>query len=261
MGLDRLGIFLLLLLWSFVFCSFLLVFSHFLISVFALLVDAYDEDILSENDGSIMLLFYLSFFLSHFNFFSKEKRVVLRLHPRVAPVQLAILPLMKKPVCPSLCLSHRVFSPDPFLSHQDLVNQANLLQDQLRETSNGRDVFGYDEIGSIGESDSFLFVRPSLICWLLCTSGKRYRRFDESGCPFCLTGISLVDLFSTRSLTGVVSPAVDFETLTNKDVTIRERDSGKQVRLPISTVLDAAKTDITQLSSHFSKNNIKRFYS
>jgi glycyl-tRNA synthetase (class II) len=46
--------------------------------------------------------------------------------------------------------------------------------------------------------------------------------------------------------------AVDFDTLTNKDVTIRERDSGKQVRLPISTVLEAAKTDITQLSTYFS---------
>jgi glycyl-tRNA synthetase len=44
--------------------------------------------------------------------------------------------------------------------------------------------------------------------------GKRYRRQDEIGTPFCIT--------------------VDFDTLENNTVTVRDRDSMEQIRLPIS---------------------------
>ena len=47
--------------------------------------------------------------------------------------------------------------------------------------------------------------------------GKRYRRQDEIGTPYCIT--------------------VDFDTLTDNMVTIRERDSGKQERVAISDIL------------------------
>jgi glycyl-tRNA synthetase len=51
--------------------------------------------------------------------------------------------------------------------------------------------------------------------------GKRYRRQDEIGTPYCIT--------------------VDFDTLTDNMVTIRERDSGKQERVAISDILSKIK--------------------
>jgi len=114
----------------------------------AFLTEAYDEETVSEGDV----------------------RTVLRLHPALAPVKAAILPLSKK-----------------------LGEPAGKLADELAKYFN----IEYDETGSIG---------------------KRYRRQDEIGTPFCVT--------------------YDFESETDGCVTVRERDSMEQVRLPIAEVKD-----------------------
>ncbi len=110
------------------------------------LLDAYDED---EVKG--------------------ELRVVLRLSPAVAPVQVAVLPLSKKP---------------------ELVEVAHPLAAELRR----RFRVEYDQTGG--------------------NIGKRYRRQDEIGTPLCVT--------------------VDFETIQDRAVTIRERDSMEQERVPVA---------------------------
>jgi glycyl-tRNA synthetase len=105
-----------------------------------------------------------------------EKRVVLRLHPDVAPVQVAVLPLSKKP---------------------ELVEPARRLEHRLRQSFSTQ----YDETQAIG---------------------RRYRRQDEIGTPLCVT--------------------LDFDTLTDDAVTIRERDGMSQLRVPMSG-LEAALGD------------------
>lgn len=99
-----------------------------------------------------------------------ETRVVLKLHPYLAPYKVAILPLQKN-------LNEKA---------QDLYNQLSK-----------RFMVTYDEAGSIG---------------------KRYRRQDEIGTPYCVT--------------------IDFDTLQNNTVTIRDRDSMQQIRVPMSQVVN-----------------------
>jgi glycyl-tRNA synthetase len=111
----------------------------------AFLVDAYDEETLENG----------------------EERVVLRLHPLLAPITAAILPLVKKDGQPELAQEIR-----------------NNLRGVVRTE--------YDEGGSVG---------------------KRYRRHDEIGTPWCIT--------------------VDHESLTDRTVTVRERDSLEQSRVAI----------------------------
>lgn len=96
-----------------------------------------------------------------------EKRVVLRLHPRLAPIKCGVFPLVK--------------------NKPELLARAEALYKKLKRRWN---VF-WDQGGAIG---------------------RRYRRMDEIGTPFCVT--------------------VDFDTI-EKDgtVTLRERDSTKQVRV------------------------------
>jgi len=113
----------------------------------ALLCDAYDED---EAEG--------------------EKRVLLHLHPDLAPIKAAVLPLSRK---------------------EHLASFAREIYADLRK----RWMVGYDDAQSIG---------------------RRYRRQDEIGTPFCVT--------------------VDFESLEDKQVTIRERDSLRQIRVPIDSL-------------------------
>ena len=113
----------------------------------AFLVDAYDEE---ELDG--------------------ETRVVLRLHPALAPIKVAVLPLSKK-----------------------LADGAGELYAKLSK----KFMCEYDEAGSIG---------------------KRYRRQDEIGTPFCIT--------------------YDFDSETDGSVTIRHRDTMEQERIKIED-LDA----------------------
>ena len=112
----------------------------------AFLVDAYDEEEIAEGDV----------------------RVVLHLHPALAPVKCAVLPLSKK-----------------------LSDKALELYDELAKEFN----IEFDETGSIG---------------------KRYRRQDEIGTPFCIT--------------------YDFDTETDGCVTVRDRDTMEQVRIPLSEV-------------------------
>jgi glycyl-tRNA synthetase len=116
----------------------------------ALLVDAYDEEVLSDENGK------------------QDKRVVMRFHPFIAPYKSAVLPLSKKLAEPAGKL------------HADLAKQF---------------MVDYDDTGSIG---------------------KRYRRQDEVGTPFCIT--------------------FDFESLEDNSVTIRSRDSMEQVRIPLPGV-------------------------
>ena len=112
----------------------------------AFLVDAYDEETLGEGDV----------------------RVVLHLHPALAPVKAAVLPLSKK-----------------------LSDKALELYDELAKEF----PVDFDETGSIG---------------------KRYRREDEIGTPFCIT--------------------YDFDTENDGCVTVRDRDTMEQVRIPLSDV-------------------------
>lgn len=99
-----------------------------------------------------------------------ETRTVLRFTPDLAPYQVAILPLSKKP---------------------ELAVIAQPLYEAL--SKNWR--CDYDETQSIG---------------------KRYRRQDEIGTPWCIT--------------------IDFDTITDQQVTIRDRDTMQQVRLPLNQV-------------------------
>ena len=112
----------------------------------AFLCNAYEEQDLGEGDS----------------------RVVLHLHPALAPYKVAVLPLSKK-------LSEKAGEVYEMLSRELMCD--------------------YDEAGSIG---------------------KRYRREDEIGTPYCVT--------------------VDFDTLEDGAVTIRDRDTMEQVRMPISEV-------------------------
>jgi glycyl-tRNA synthetase len=115
----------------------------------AFLVDAYDEE---EVDG--------------------EQRTVLKLHPRLAPVKVAVLPLVRKDGQPEV--AREVYAA-------------------LR----GRMQSEYDEGGSIG---------------------KRYRRQDEIGTPFCVT--------------------IDHQTLEDRTVTVRDRDTLAQERVAIDALPD-----------------------
>ena len=114
-------------------------------SMLAFLCDAYDEE--PDKD---------------------EIRVVLHLHPSLAPLKIAVLPLSRR---------------------ESLVKAAEEIYADLRQCW----MVGYDDAQSIG---------------------RRYRRQDEIGTPYCIT--------------------IDFQSLEDKQVTIRERDSMKQLRVPIS---------------------------
>lgn len=114
----------------------------------AFLLAAYDEDIVND-----------------------EPRTVLRLHPRLAPFQIAVLPLSKK---------------------ETLMPLAK----QIHSMLGARYMCDFDETQAIG---------------------RRYRRQDEIGTPFCVT--------------------VDFDSLEDNSVTIRERDSTAQNRVKIDSLI------------------------
>ena len=118
-------------------------------SPISFLIDAYDEEDISSPD-------------------KQDTRVVLRLHPALAPYKAAVLPLSKK-----------------------LADRAQPVYEELSKYFS----VDYDESGSIG---------------------KRYRREDEIGTPFCI--------------------CVDFDTEQDGCITVRDRDTMEQVRLPIDSV-------------------------
>ncbi|MBV9043074.1 MAG: glycine--tRNA ligase, partial [Acidimicrobiia bacterium] len=121
-------------------------------SMMAFLLAAYDEDVVND-----------------------ETRTVLRLHPRLAPYKVAVLPLSKKDTLTPT--AREVLS----------ILQPHFSTD-------------YDETQAIG---------------------RRYRRQDEIGTPYCVT--------------------IDFETLEDRAVTVRDRDSLEQDRISIDKVVDYLK--------------------
>ncbi|MFM7522387.1 MAG: glycine--tRNA ligase [Planctomycetota bacterium] len=122
-------------------------------AVLAFLCDAYCEDEVPDEDGK------------------PRSRTVLRLHPRLAPVKAAILPLVKKDGMPEVAI--------------------DLYRSLKRHMA-----CQYDEKGSVG---------------------RRYARQDEAGTPWCLT--------------------IDGQTLTDRTVTLRDRDSLEQQRVPLDEVV------------------------
>lgn len=116
----------------------------------AFLCNAYREEVTTDEKGA------------------EDTRVVLGLHPEIAPYKVAVLPLSKK---------------------TELTSIAEKLRDQLAEDFD----VTYDETASIG---------------------KRYRRQDEIGTPFCVT--------------------VDFDSINDLAVTVRHRDTMTQERIPMA---------------------------
>jgi glycyl-tRNA synthetase len=119
-------------------------------SLMALLVDAYTEEEVPNAKGEL------------------DKRTVLKLDPRLAPVKAAVLPLSR---------------------NEELSPIARELAAQLRQSWN----IDFDDAGAIG---------------------RRYRRQDEIGTPFCIT--------------------VDFDSLEDKAVTVRHRDTMAQERIAMA---------------------------
>jgi len=122
-------------------------------NVLMALSDAYDEEQVAEGDV----------------------RTVLHFHPTIAPVTVAVLPLVKK---------------------DGLAEYASKLEHELREDF----ATFYDQSGAIG---------------------RRYRRQDEIGTPYCVT--------------------VDYDTMNDNTVTLRFRDSMEQVRVPVSELVATIK--------------------
>ena len=122
-------------------------------NVLMALSDAYDEEQVAEGDV----------------------RTVLHFHPAIAPVTVAVLPLVKK---------------------DGLAEYASKLEHELREDF----ATFYDQSGAIG---------------------RRYRRQDEIGTPYCVT--------------------VDYDTMNDNTVTLRFRDSMEQVRVPVSELVATIK--------------------
>ena len=118
-------------------------------NVLMALSDAYDEEEVAEGDI----------------------RTVLHFHPNIAPVTVAVLPLVKK---------------------DGLAEYASKLEHELRDDF----ATYYDQSGAIG---------------------RRYRRQDEIGTPYCVT--------------------VDYDTMNDNTVTLRFRDSMEQVRVPVSELV------------------------
>ena len=126
------------------------------------LLDAYHEEIVPDANGN------------------ESTRVVMKLHPKLSPIKVAVLPLVKKEGLPEIA--------------RDIVTKF------FNKGINTR----YDEQHSIG---------------------KRYRRHDEAGTPYCIT--------------------IDGETKENNTVTIRDRDSMQQERISIDKVIDVIRKKLT----------------
>jgi glycyl-tRNA synthetase len=128
----------------------------------AFLCEAYQEDQAPDEKGQM------------------QTRIVMKFHPRIAPVKAAVFPLVKKDGMPEIA--------------QDIYRA---LKKQM--------VAFYDEKGAVG---------------------RRYRRQDEAGTPFCIT--------------------VDGQTLQDKTVTIRDRDTLEQWRVKVDDVVGEIRSRIDQ---------------
>jgi glycyl-tRNA synthetase len=129
-------------------------------NVLMILCDAYDEEKVADKGDA------------------DDWRTVLRFHPNLAPITVAVLPLMKK---------------------DGLAEIAQEIQGELKEDYST----DYDQAGAIG---------------------RRYRRQDEAGTPFCVT--------------------VDYQTKEDGTVTLRFRDSMEQVRVPKTEIAARLKQEI-----------------
>lgn len=123
----------------------------------------------SVGVGRAMLAFLIN------AYFEEEKRTVLKLHPKLAPVKIAIFPLLA--------------------NKKELVDMAKNIFSDLKKNMNINIMF--DDRGNIG---------------------KRYLTQDEIGTPFCLT--------------------VDFQSLEDETVTVRDRDTTKQERVKIENLVN-----------------------
>lgn len=133
-------------------------------SFFAFLCNAYDEEeVTKENEDGTT---------------SSEMRTVLRFHPALAPIKVAVFPLVNRD------------------GMQEIAGNIN---DNLRTKFKSF----YDESGAVG---------------------RRYRRQDECGTPFCVT--------------------VDSETIYDNTVTVRERDSMKQERIHKDNIVEYIRTKL-----------------
>jgi glycyl-tRNA synthetase len=120
--------------------------------VLAHLSQAYEEELAPTAEGG------------------QDTRIVLKLHPLLAPISVAIFPLVRK---------------------EEMIVKARALYDELRFYF----LCAYEEKDSIG---------------------RRYRRYDAKGTPYAIT--------------------IDGQTLEDETVTIRDRDTLQQVRVPLSSV-------------------------
>ena len=125
-------------------------------AVMTFLVDAYTEEEAPTASGGT------------------QKRVLLKLHPAIAPVKVSVLPLSR---------------------NDRLVPLAREVYDMVRRSGAVDGFVQYDDAQSIG---------------------RRYRRQDEIGTPLCIT--------------------VDFDSLDDNAVTIRDRDTMEQARIPIASL-------------------------
>ena len=126
------------------------------------LLDAYHEETVPDAEGN------------------ESSRVVMKLHPKLAPIKAAVLPLVKKEGLPEIA--------------------RGIVSDFFKAGINAR----YDEQHSIG---------------------KRYRRHDEAGTPYCLT--------------------IDGQTKEDGTVTIRDRDTMEQERIPSEKVVATVREKLS----------------
>jgi glycyl-tRNA synthetase len=131
-----------------------------------ILCDAYDEEkIVPEGKGGTGAS-------------AEDQRTVLRFHPAIAPITVAVLPLMKK---------------------DGLAELAQDIREELKEDFST----DYDQAGAIG---------------------RRYRRQDEAGTPFCVT--------------------IDYQSKDDGTVTLRFRDSMEQIRIPRAELGERLRREI-----------------
>lgn len=123
---------------------------------------------------------FLTFMFEAYNDDKERGNVVLKLHPRLAPIKVGVFPLLNKP---------------------ELEDAAKAIHERLKLEFNSM----YDRSGSVG---------------------RRYARADEIGVPYCIT--------------------VDFETITDKTVTIRFRDTTEQIRVKIEELESKLKELISK---------------
>ena len=125
-------------------------------------------------DRTMLMLLCEAYYEDKMN---EEKRTVMRFLPRMAPVKVAVFPLLK--------------------NKPQLIKNALEVYALLKKHFLSFGLVKFDDNGNIG---------------------KRYRRQDEIGTPWCVT--------------------IDFDTLKDNTVTVRDRDTGEQIRKPTAELAE-----------------------